>query len=85
MLQRLAGMDKLVDNSCKQRAGCFFRSLVIVYMERGQWQATLTQEKLTRPAEVCVTQQILQLLSFTTAVYGHFFKLQSPENLDTHK
>ena len=68
MLQCLAGMDKLMDNSCKRRAECLFRSLVIIYMERGQWQATFTQEKLTRLTEVCVTQQILQLLSFTTAV-----------------
>ena len=34
--QRLAGMDKCVDKSCKRRAEYLCRSLVIVYTERGQ-------------------------------------------------
>ena len=38
--QRLAGMDKHMDNSCKQRAEYLRRSLVIICRERGQWQAS---------------------------------------------
>ena len=43
--QRLAGMDKHVDNSCKRRAEYLCRSLVIVCRKRSQWQASFIQEK----------------------------------------
>ena len=56
--QRLAGMGKCVDNSCKQRAEYLHRSLVIVHRECGQWQASFIWEKLACLAKVSVTEQI---------------------------
>ena len=53
-----AGMDKLVDNFCKQRTGCLRRFFVIVYTEHGQWQASFLWEKSAHLAEVSVTEQI---------------------------
>ena len=41
------GMDKQANNFCKRRAGCFYRFLVIVSTEHGQWQSSLTPEKST--------------------------------------
>ena len=58
--QRLAGMDELVDKSCKRRAEYLLPSLVIVCGERGQWQASFMWEKSACLAEVCVTEQILR-------------------------
>ena len=60
MLQRLAGMDERVDNSCKRRAEYLRRSFVIVSRERGQWQASFIREKSACLAEVSVTEQILR-------------------------
>ena len=60
VLQRLAGMDERVDNSCKRRVGYIRCSPVIVYKERGRWQASFIREKLVCPAEVSVTEHILQ-------------------------
>ena len=60
VLQRLAGMDERVDNSCKRRAEYLRRSLVIVCRERGQWQASFIREKSACLAEVSVTEQILR-------------------------
>ena len=57
--QCLAGMDKHVENSCKQRAECLHRSFVIIYTEHGQWQASVIREKSACLAEVIVTEQIL--------------------------
>ena len=56
--QRLAGIDKCMDNSCKQGAEYLYRSLVIVYMERGQWQASFIWEKSACFTEVSVTEHI---------------------------
>ena len=53
MLQRLAGRDKCMDKSCKWRAEYLRRSLVIVYTERGQWQASFIQ-KLACIAKVSI-------------------------------
>ena len=58
--QRLAGMDERVDNSCKRRAEYLRRSLIIVYTERGQWQASFIREKSACLAEVSVTEHILR-------------------------
>ena len=58
--QRLAGMDKRVDNSWKRRAEYLRRSLIIVCRERGQWQASFVREKSACLAEVSVTEQILR-------------------------
>ena len=60
VLQRLAGMDERVDNSCKRRAKYLHRSLVIVCRERGQWQASFIREKSACLAEVSVMEQILR-------------------------
>ena len=60
VLQRLAGMDERVDNSCKRRAEYLRRSLVIVCRERGQWQASFIREKSACLAEASVTKQILR-------------------------
>ena len=57
--QRLAGMDERVDNSCKRRAEYLRRSLIIVYTERGQWQASFIREKSVCLA-VSVTEHILR-------------------------
>ena len=54
--QRLAEMDKHVDNSCKRRAEYLRRSLVIVCRKRGQWQASFIQEKSVCLAEVSVME-----------------------------
>ena len=56
----VAGMDERVDNSCKRRAEYVRRSLIIVYRERGQWQASFVREKSACLAEVSVTEQILR-------------------------
>ena len=45
MPQCLAGIDDCVDNSCKQRAEYLCRSLVIIYTEHDQWQASFIWEK----------------------------------------
>ena len=58
--QRLAGMDERVDNSCKQRAEYLCQSLVIVYTERGQWQASFIWEKSACLTEVSVMEHILR-------------------------
>ena len=58
--QRLAGMDKRVDNSCKRRAKYLRRFLVIVCRERDQWQASFVREKSVCLVEVSVTEQILR-------------------------
>ena len=60
VLQRLAGMDERVDNSCKRRDEYLRRFLVIVCRERGQWQASFIREKSVCLAEVSVTEQILR-------------------------
>ena len=60
MLQRLAGMDERVDNSCKQRTEYLRRSLVIVCRERSQWQASFIREKSVCLVEVSVSEQILR-------------------------
>ena len=60
VLQRLAGMDERVDNSCKRRAEYLRRSLVIVCREHGQWQASFMREKSACLSEVSVTEQILR-------------------------
>ena len=60
VLQRLAGMDERVDNSCKRRAEYLRHSLVIVCRKRGQWQASFIREKSACLAEVSVTEQILR-------------------------
>ena len=65
--QRLAGMDKLVDNSCKQRAEYLPRFFFIIRTQRGQSQTSFTREKSPCLAEVSVTEQI----------YGNF---QIPRN-----
>ena len=56
--QRLAGMDKCMDNSCKRRAEYLHRSLVIVYMERSRWQASFIWGKSACFTEVSVTEHI---------------------------
>ena len=60
--QCLPGMNERVDNSCKQRAEHLCHSLVIVFREHGQWQASFIWEKSACLAEVSVTEQILQEL-----------------------
>ena len=69
VLQHLAGMDKHVDNSCKQRADYLHHSLVIVYTECGQWQVSFLREKLVSLAEVSVT-------------YGNFQIPRNPEGTE---
>ena len=69
--QRLAGMDKCVDNSCKRRAEYLRRSLVIVYTERGQWQASFIREKSACLAEVSVTEQTLQKFPNSQKSWGN--------------
>ena len=51
MLQHLAGMDKRVDKSCKQKAEDLSRSLITIYTERGQWQASFIREE-----SACLTE-----------------------------
>ena len=58
--QCLAGMDDCVDNSCKRRAEYLRCSLIIVYTERSQWQASITWEKSACLVEVSVTEHILR-------------------------
>ena len=58
--QRLAGMDKRVDNSCKRTAEYLRRSLIIVCRECGQWQASFIREKSACLAEVSVTEHIFK-------------------------
>ena len=53
-------MGKRVDSSCKQRAECLCRSLVIIHTEHGQWQPSFVREKSAYLAEVSVTEQTLQ-------------------------
>ena len=53
VLQRLAGMDEHVDNSCKRRAEYLCRFL---HTKRGQWQASFMWEKSVCLAEVSVTE-----------------------------
>ena len=60
MLQCLAGMDECMDNSCKQRAEYLRRSLVIIYTERDEWQASFIWETSVCFAEVSVTEHILR-------------------------
>ena len=69
--ERLAGMDKCVDKSCKRRAEYLRRSLVIVYTERGQWQASFIREKLACLAEVSVSEQILRKFPNTQKSWGN--------------
>ena len=47
-------MDKCVDNSCKRRAKYLRRSLIIVYAEGGQWQASFIRKKSAYLVEVSV-------------------------------
>ena len=53
-----------MDNSCKQRVYCLYRSFVIVHTERSEWQASLAREKSACLAEVSVTDRF----------YGNFQK-----------
>ena len=46
-----------MDNSCKWRAYCLYRSFVIIYTECGEWQASLACEKLACLVEVSVTDR----------------------------
>ena len=55
-----------MDNSCKRRAYCLYRSFVIVHTERSEWQASLVREKSACLAEVCVTDRF----------YGNFLNSQ---------
>ena len=55
MPQCLAGMDKSMDNSCKQRAEYLHHSL-IVCREWGQWQVSFVWEKSMCLTEVSVTE-----------------------------
>ena len=68
--QHLAGMDKRLDNPCKQRAEYLRRSLI--HTERGQCQTCFIREKSACLAEVSVTEQI----------YGNF---QIPRNPPYYK
>ena len=43
-----------MDNSCKRRAYCLYRS-IILHTEHGEWQASLAHEKSACLAEVSVT------------------------------
>ena len=52
----IAGLDERVDNSCKRSIEYLRRSLVIVWRERGQWQASFIWEKSACLAEVSVTE-----------------------------
>ena len=45
-------IDKHVEDPCKQRAEFFHCSIIIVHTQCGQWQASLTQEKLAALTEV---------------------------------
>ena len=49
-----------MDNSCKRRAYCNYRSFVFIHTECGQWQTSFTREKSTCLVEVSVTEQILR-------------------------
>ena len=57
VLQLLAGMDDCMDYSCKQKAECLHCSLLIVYTEHGQGQASFMWEKLACLMEVSVMEQ----------------------------
>ena len=39
--EHLAGTDRRMENSCKRRAYCLYRSFVIIHTQRDQWQASL--------------------------------------------
>ena len=69
--QCLAEMDKHMNNSCKQRAEYLCRSLVIVYTERGQWQASFIKEKSACLEEVSVTEHILQKFPDSQKSWGN--------------
>ena len=70
VLKRLAGMDKRVDNSCKQRAEYLCHSLIIVHTKHGQWQASFNREKSVCLAEVSVMEQVLQEISKFPEILG---------------
>ena len=50
--KHLAGTDGRMDNSCKRRAYCLYRSFAIVHTKRGQCQASPTRERSACLAEV---------------------------------
>ena len=56
--QRLAGIDKRVENSCKRRAEYLCPSLIIIYTECGQWKASYIWEKSACLPKVSVTEDI---------------------------
>ena len=60
-----------MDNSCKRRAEYLRRSLVIVYTERGQWQASFIREKSACLAEVSVTEQTIIIFFFKLTAHEH--------------
>ena len=57
----LARTDGCMDNSCKRRTYCLYRSFVIVHTECGQCQASLTWEKSVCLAEVSVTADFTEI------------------------
>ena len=69
--QRLPRMDDCMDNFCKRRAEYLCRSLVIVYRERGQWQASFMLEKSACLAEVSVTEHILRKFPNSQKSWGN--------------
>ena len=87
--QRLAEMDERVHNSCKRRAECLRRSLVIVHTEGGQWQVSFIREKSVCLTEVSVTEQILlpnsqkRFLGEANSVYQALFSLPMHKSLGT--
>ena len=71
MPQHLAGMDKCMDKSCKRRAEYLHHSLVIVYTEHGQCQASFIGEKSACLMEVSVTEHILRKFPSTQKSWGN--------------
>ena len=65
MPQRLAGMDERMDNSCKRRTEYLHRSLIIVYTERGQWQASFIWKK-----SVCLLEVRFRKISEFPEILG---------------
>ena len=58
MPQHLVGTDEHMDNSCKRRAYCHYRSFVLIHTEHHQCQASLTREKLACLTEVSVMDRL---------------------------
>ena len=52
-------MDRHVDDSCNRRVYYLHHSFIIVHTERGQWQASFTQEKSACLMEVSLTEHNL--------------------------